>query len=980
MIHSFFHSTFAEDHNKRCYYITYTVLFLLASFLCFSWFIFSGKSLIWNYDGWKQHYKAIVYYSQYLRSITGSLFRDHQLIIPEWDFCIGEGSDILSTLNYYVMGDPIALLSVFVPTRFMPVFFSGSNVFRLYLAGLSFSALCFGTGQKNRYGIMAGSLAYCFCFWGLFTAVRHPFFINPMIYFPLIILGMEKILRRERPYLFIVSVAVSAASNFYFFYIIVILAAVYALIRLGFLYGKHLMRGFLMLVRITLTAAVGVCMSGVIFLPVLMFFVKDNRMSSSPPFRLLYPLFYYSRLPSVFVTAEDNNFWLILGFVPLVVLAVFFLFMKKKSDTFLKVLTVACLAITLFPIGGRILNGMSYMANRWSWAFALLCVYILVKKWDDLLALSDRQWAILTVFSVIFYVVCLFFDMSRTIASFAAIPMFFITLDILRTDFMKGGRPVLRQVLLLGMVIAGVANTSFWWCSPDTENYVSETMDADSIWDEWQSNEASVIMSMTNGDYTRISGRDLTENANIFSGVSSTQYYWTLSNPYVVDYRTSLAMKDTLTFQYYNYDDRTTPTVLSSVGYYSVKEDNSKGIPYGFTYLDTQNADPTQNARLQELAEELGTDELTPEQTAKIEEASSNNYSIFQNENTLPAAYCYDAWFSGEEWDAFDPVQRQEAQLEAACTDKAPEGISRAQLEMPEYTVPFEIECQGAEITQGDNSFITTANNTQIMLTLPVETPNAETYVSFSGLEFTPTRRYALYFGDETVDPLSLYNKTNWDMLTSDQQYSVRQEKVFTDAMKETYIDAVITLRSSSGIQKAINYTRPDSTHSSGLHDFIVNLGYVEEPVTKISITFSNRGIYSFDSLKVYSIPMEGFEEKVAKLRENTLQNMEFGVNTMTGDISLTQNKLLCFATPFSDGWKADIDGQETDVYCLNKRYPGIVVPAGDHTIRFSYHTPYKDEGGRLSVIGFAAFLLVILITEITRLIVRFISRARAHR
>ena len=56
--------------------------------------------------------------------------------------------------------------------------------------------------------------------------------MNPMIYFPFMILGMEKIIRKEKPYLFIVSAAVSAASNFYFFYIIVILAVVMtALIR-----------------------------------------------------------------------------------------------------------------------------------------------------------------------------------------------------------------------------------------------------------------------------------------------------------------------------------------------------------------------------------------------------------------------------------------------------------------------------------------------------------------------------------------------------------------------------------------------------------------------------------------------------------------------------------------------------------------------------------------------------------------------------
>ena len=32
-----------------------------------------------------------------------------------WDMNIGYGSDILTTLHYYVIGDPLTLLSVFVP-------------------------------------------------------------------------------------------------------------------------------------------------------------------------------------------------------------------------------------------------------------------------------------------------------------------------------------------------------------------------------------------------------------------------------------------------------------------------------------------------------------------------------------------------------------------------------------------------------------------------------------------------------------------------------------------------------------------------------------------------------------------------------------------------------------------------------------------------------------------------------------------------
>ena len=68
---------------------------------------------------------------------------------------------------------------------------------------------------------------------------RHPFFINPMIYFPLLCLGVEKIFKKERPYLFIVITAVASMSNFYFLYMLTIFTVIYALIRFYQYYTKE---------------------------------------------------------------------------------------------------------------------------------------------------------------------------------------------------------------------------------------------------------------------------------------------------------------------------------------------------------------------------------------------------------------------------------------------------------------------------------------------------------------------------------------------------------------------------------------------------------------------------------------------------------------------------------------------------------------------------------------------------------------------
>ena len=440
-------SAFNEKEKKHRYYIVFSVLFLLAVLCCYSWFILSDRSLIWEYDGWTQHYKSLLYYGTYLRNILRNLIFNHEVVIPDWDFYISEGSDVVNALHYYVIGDPIALFSVFVPSSLMHYFFSFSCILRLYLAGIVFSELCFGTGIKNRFAVITGSLSYCLCFWGLYTATRHPYFCNPLIYYPMMILGIEKIIHKERPYLFVIASTLSAVSNFYFFYMIVILSVGYALVRLFILYGKDISKGISSLLYMGLMAVIGVCIAGVLLLPVLLMFLNDSRMSVSQPFHLFYPLSYYSSLPSIFISS-NGRFWLYIGLSAPVIFSVLLLFVKKDSSRLLKTLVVICVLIMLFPISGRVLNGMSYMTNRWGWAFVLLCNYIFVYKWQDLLTISKKDWRFLSVFTFTYNLILMFLEYSRIPEALSAVPMFYLTLLVLKEFSGNEKKMIVQQILV----------------------------------------------------------------------------------------------------------------------------------------------------------------------------------------------------------------------------------------------------------------------------------------------------------------------------------------------------------------------------------------------------------------------------------------------------------------------------------------------------------------------------------------------------
>ena len=92
------------------FYLIYTLTFLVLSLFLFLQFYLNGKSLVWKHDGVPQHLNSLSYYGEYLRGILYSLFVEHKWKIPMWDMHIGYGSDILTTLHYYVIGDPLTYL------------------------------------------------------------------------------------------------------------------------------------------------------------------------------------------------------------------------------------------------------------------------------------------------------------------------------------------------------------------------------------------------------------------------------------------------------------------------------------------------------------------------------------------------------------------------------------------------------------------------------------------------------------------------------------------------------------------------------------------------------------------------------------------------------------------------------------------------------------------------------------------------------
>ncbi len=940
--------------GRKIYYLCYTFCFILMSFGVFIWFLCGRNTFIWHADGWSQHYKALVYYAQYLREIVRNIVTEHQIMIPNWDFNIGEGADVLQTLHYYVIGEPITVLAMFVPARFIHIFYDISVLARIYLAGLTFSWFCFEMKNQNRYAVLAGSMVYVFSYWAIYSIAMHPYFLTPMIYLPLLLLGVEKIIRKEKIFFFSGVVFLSAISNFYFFYMLVIMTIIYVGVRLCFLNEQNLKERAITLGKIGVGSLFGVGLSSVILLPMCVAFLNNSRMGGTDVIqRLLYPLSYYSRLIGMFLT-KDTEYSLFLGFAAPSLVAVFYLFMRKKENKQVKIFLCIGILFMMLPVFGQALNGFAYVSNRWCFAFAMVIAYIVTKMFPYLMDINKRECIILFKLVTVYFIICMLLEYSRNIYVFYSIILCYIFIGILLpiAENKISINVKWKNGAALGMILFSILSMGFWRFSSaeNAGNVAAEGVESQMAdYDDLKMNEASALknfLGRANTESFRYTGRNLTENAGMLSEISSTQFYWSLSSPYFTEYRNKLGLPDMQSFRYTGYDDREFLMSLASVLYYLTPVYDVNNLPQGFSHIATMNVKDSITCETQELLkQELQVEELTERQYREIEGMTASWLSIYMNDNALPLAYTYDKYIPEKEWDKLSMTERQEALISTVVLEETPNNVKVATPELLSKEISYDMMCNNDEVSIRGNTFVVTAPSAQITLNFN-GLQNSETYFQIDGLEFEGVTDYDLYLGADCFDPYQIYNRTNWELLSHAEQQKMKRQHLF---WKEP--DSVtINMQTSLGKAKTLTYATPEFAWYQNRHDFLVSFSYTEEPINSITLTFSQRGIYSFDDIKIYCQPMEQFGERVRELQTCTLNNLVVGNDEVSGKIIADEPKMLCFSIPYADGWCAYVDGKPTKLYQANIAYMAMEIMEGEHEVKLCYETPLLKEGIYISI------------------------------
>ncbi len=931
---------------KNSFFVSYTFLFVIAALIIFSSFIISDISFVWKPDGTSQHFVSLVYLGKYLREIAKN-FLSGNFVIPQYDLSVGFGEDIFTVFQYYVIGDPLTLLSAVVPSKYTVYLYDFLVLLRFYLAGISFGVLA-KYKKLPTFNSVVGAVVYVFSAYGLFYGLRHPFFLNPMIYFPLIILGIEKIFDKKRPYLFIFMIFLSAISNFYFFYVLSFFTVLYIFVRLFFVYKEHIVKNFFMsLLKFGGCYLLGVLAASMIFVPVVVTFLSSNRGSVEYGFNMLYDAKYYQNFLTSFASQIDMGKMTYLGFTAMGIVGIIFLFFGKKKNNFLKTALIVLTVILMFPIFGKMINGFAYVTNRWVWVYGLLVSYVLAVTIEDIKKVTFKQSLILCGASVLYglysianYKVRVESNLVASILfiAFAVITLIYTAYPYVVKSFNsdKFKRAYKSSILLFAM-LGVVLNGAFFF----------NRSEAGGIY-QFLTTHAAQQFAYNNG-FKNVKNLQNTENAverynndemtiadfndSAINETYGTAEYFSMLNHYVNDLRLELGeVRNNFSLIDNNQKDPFL-NIIQNVKYQAVE--NPEDLPYG--YIDKQLETIKSNAD---------------------DEKGGNELGLYENKNYVPFGYTYSSVISQKDYDSLNVVDKRNVLTQAILINDDNEFANVKPSELDVNSLVQKIELKGTDnVLVEDEKIFVDKRDSEIKIKAST-LPNSQVYCIVKGAKFTPHTEEEL---------LKIVQPDKYELLSPKKlqniRYSDRNQKENTKALLKVEYDY---LKNPQKVKsRGLKITTPYDDYYSAITDFTLNLGYFEEAQKEFTLLFGAIGEYNIDSIEIVSVPMDGFEERTEKLSEDTLQNLVIGNDTITGTIDTNEEKWLYLSLPYSTNWTATVDGEKVETYRANTAFTAIKVGEGKHEVKFSYSNKLFKLGVLMNAAGVVIVLGVVVVWEI---------------
>lgn len=958
--------------------LLYTVMFFAFVIVYMSYDIAATGSYLGG-DGVAAYYPDLL---DFRRNVI-SFFEGLKNGTPELTFINFDrlyGTD--NFLSIYLPLFPFFALSALFSEAAMPMFLTVGLLILSYFVGISFLYLC---SYFKRDMIWSGFFAafYVFCGNYFYTGAFNHQFLYMYIAFPLMIIGIDRIINENGGWILLSLsvgwVAILGLPNIIY---TVPFVVVYAIVRVYFVHkktffkslGKYFLRG-------ALSVILGFGLSAFTLLTYVMSFLGSVRAGGEKDIdflKLLIPSFEYTY---DFFRGEGTDISTTIAIGAIICFIYLFTSLRTKKE--IKCMSFVMLMLIAFPVIRYGLNGFSYDICRWGFVPALFVSFVCVDYLPRFIRIKGTERKMF-LFIIITYTVLSTIGAKKWAIAFIFVMALVNAVPALRKYVLKLGEALKRFVIsanpadttkkgiipvlivslsIIAIILAIVYIIATNSLTPTPILIITVLLTILSLAISSRKNLKAVgcvflagVYVVTALNYTRVGGISLVSKSPVIEEllkIEETENTFGRASWFISDTDIVAPVKD---------EDETVEETESSSSKETKSESESEApsiSKYGFEYVQDEqinlstryeiaSAESFQgivNGDLMKFMLRCGQTPISLYSTVYVlgfggreslyslfgfENLVSNAKSdrfygievdkefdfekeqkayFYKNKYALPAGVTYDGFMSEERFNALNGAELPYAMM----NDVYLEGYDVNEYVNDEYSKECSFTLK--QDLRGETDLGMTCYDNYI--TVNDETKGKFIYLLFEGVE----ARTFMGIHEEPVT-IKVDNKTEY-------YYGVHNS------------NSIWEWRITNDM-------------------YVFPLGFQKENLKDIEFISP----FEFESVKIIAVPEEIYVDAYYERTEEILEDLEVSTNTLTGNISLSKDKVLVISLLHNNGWTAYVDGEKVPTYKTNGLFIGIPLTAGEHSIRLDYITPYFIEGLIISGASLIILLAVYFVTK----------------
>ena len=291
---------------------------------------------------------------------------------------------------------------------------------------------------------------------------------------------------------------------------------------------------------------------------------------------------------------------------------------------------------------------------------------------------------------------------------------------------------------------------------------------------------------------------------------------------------------------------------------------------------------------------------------------SDEDYSIYESSSDVSMVYFYDEAVSRTMADSLDPIDIEELMMNFCILD---DSSSTPSFERQYTSVDYEI-------------------------------------TEYHGLTQTGSNTYSAQTGD--------YILLSFDDI-EDSEISVYIQGI--DADRFYVVSASAGQDEDFFVFDTFEGREINSMYYHQKNNYMINFGLVDQTVNTIRLAFLE-GNYTINDIKIYARSTEQLDASVNSFYDHAGMNnntYELDGNHVHICANADHDEYLYFAIPYSAGWSATVDGEETEILKANLGFMAIPIGEGEHHVELNYRTPFLTEGLCITFISTTIFIGLVI-------------------